>query len=111
DQVFTTAALPVTAPPADTTPPDVTVTKAPKKKITTKKAKAKVKVSFGSEAGATFTCRVDKGKATKCGSPFSATVKSKPGKGLKHTIQITATDSAGNVSAPKKVSFKVVRKR
>jgi len=110
DQVFTTAALPVTAPPADTTPPDVTLTKAPKKKIFTKKAKVKVRVAFSSEAGATFTCRVDKGKFAKCGSPFSATVKSKPGKGLKHTIQIIATDPAGNASAPKKVAFKVVRK-
>ena len=90
--------------------PSVTVSKAPKKKITTKKPKAKVKVTFGSEADATFTCRVDKGKATKCGSPFSATVKSRPGKGRKHTIQITATDSAGNASSPTKVSFKVVRK-
>ena len=97
-------------PPVDTTPPAVKITKAPKKTTVTKKAKAKVKVTFTSEAGATFTCRLAGGKFKTCTSPFSAMVKAKPGKGIKHTIEIVATDQAGNASKPTAVKFKAVRK-
>ncbi len=107
DQVFTTSA-PASA--LDTTAPSITVTKAPKKKTTTKKPKVKVKVTFRSEAGATFTCRVDKSKSKPCTPPFSTTVKAKPGKGMKHTIVIVATDQAGNASTPTAVKFTAVRK-
>ena len=109
DQVFRTSAQAVA--PSDTTPPSVTVKKAPKKKVVTKKAKVKVKVSFTSEPGAAFTCKLDKGKAKKCTSPFAVQASAKPGKGKKHTIRIVATDQAGNTSPPKAVTFTAVRKR
>ena len=125
DQQFTTAAVPPATPPSDppATPPSdppvvtkdssvpqVTITKAPKK-VKTKKAKAKVTVQFTSEAGATFTCKVDKRAAAACTSPFTTSVKAKRGKGKAHVIVIVAKDVAGNVSAPATVAFKAVRKR
>jgi DNA-binding beta-propeller fold protein YncE len=97
-------------PPADTTPPDLTITKKPKKKIKTKKKKAKIQVSFSSEPGATFTCKLDKGSFKPCSSPYKAKVKSGKGKGKKHTILIVASDAAGNDSNPATVTTKVVRK-
>lgn len=118
DQTFTTTAAAVPpAPPAppvavkDTAAPPLTVTKAPKKKVTTRKAKVRVKVAFTSEAGATFTCKVDKGVPKACTSVFTVKVKAKPGKGAKHVIVIVAKDAAGNSSAPATVRFKAVRKR
>ncbi len=117
DQTFTTAALPVTPPagPApqvkDATAPVVKITKAPKKKTKAKVAKAKVSVRFTSEAGATFTCKVDKKPAKACTSPFKTKVKAKGGKGKKHVIVIVAKDAAGNASAPATVRFAAVRKK
>ena len=116
DQTFTTSQLPVAppvagpVPPADTTPPTVKIKKAPKKTTVSKKAKVKAKVTFTSEPGATFTCRLGQGKFKKCTSPFSAKAKAKPGKGMKHTIEIMGTDQAGNASKPTAVKFKAVRK-
>jgi hypothetical protein len=89
----------------------VTITKAPKKKVTTKKSKAKVSMQFTSEVGATFTCKVDKAAAKPCTSPFKTSVKAKRGKGKKHVIVVLARDAAGNSSAPATVAFKAVRKR
>ena len=82
--------------------PDTTVTKAPKKKSTKRKAKI---VFSSSIAGSTFTCAVD-GKAAKpCTSPFKK--KYKYGK---HTVVITATSPAGIVDpTPVTVKFKVKR--
>ena len=117
DQTFTTAALPVTPPagPApqvkDATAPVVKITKSPKKKTKAKVAKAKVSVRFTSEAGATFTCKVDKKPAKACTSPFKTKVKAKGGKGKKHVIVIVAKDAAGNASAPATVRFAAVRKK
>lgn len=107
DQVFTTSVPAV----ADTTPPGVQVTKAPKKKVKTKKAKVKVSVQFTSEAGAAFTCKLNKGAAKACSSPFKAKVKAKRGKGKKHVIVVVARDATGNVSPPATVTFRAVRKR
>jgi hypothetical protein len=74
---------------ADTTDPETTITKKPKKKS----RKKKVAVQFSStEAGSTFTCQVNKKPPVPCASGFKA--KSKKGK---NTLLITATDAAGNV--------------
>ncbi len=117
DQTFTTADLPV-APPVqppvqpqvkDATAPVVKISKAPKKKVKGKKAKAKVSVAFTSEAGATFTCKVDKKPAKPCSSPFKTKAKAKGGKGKKHVIVIIAKDAAGNASAPATVKFTALR--
>ena len=82
--------------------PDTTVTKAPKKRSTTRTAKIKFSSTI---AGSTFTCAVD-GKAAKpCTSPF--TKRFDHGK---HKVVITATSPAGIVDAtPVTVEFKVKR--
>jgi len=86
----------------DTTAPDTTITKKPAKRTT----KAKVKLVFSSEAGATFQCQVD-GQAWKaCTSPLKLKVKLG-----KHVVLVRAIDAAGNTDAtPAKVKFKRVAK-
>ncbi len=79
----------------DTTAPNVNINKGPKKKSTKRKAKFKFSAS---EAGATFSCKLDKAGFKPCSSP--AKFKAKPGK---HKLQIEATDAAGNVG---KVTYK-----
>jgi len=70
-----------------------------------------VAVSFDSDEGATFECRLDGAGFEPCSSPFSTTARSKPRKGRKHTIEVRATDAAGNVEADSaSVGFRVVRK-
>ena len=82
----------VTAPPADTTPPDTTISGGPSGTVTNGSAS----FSFDStEAGSTFTCRMDGGAWGACTSP-------KAYAGLangSHTFDVRATDSAGNVDA------------
>ena len=82
--------------------PDTTVTKAPKKKSTKRKAT----ITFSSTvAGSTFTCAVDKKAAQPCASPFKK--KFKYGK---HKVVITATSPVGIVdTSPVTVKFKVAR--
>lgn len=99
------------APPSDLTPPDTEITEKPKKKIKTKRKKARVSVSFSSEPGAIFMCALDERASTPCGSPFRVKAKSKPGKGRKHTISIEAIDSAGNIEPePAAASFRIIRR-
>jgi len=95
----------VTAPvPPDTTPPDTSITKGPRKKTHAKKAT----FVFGSEPGATFTCAMDKKPAVACTSPF----KVKKLKVGKHKLTVTAKDAAGNVDAtPATYKWKVVKKK
>lgn len=85
----------------DTTAPDTTITK-PAKRTT----KAKVKLVFSSEAGATFQCQVD-GKAWQtCTSPLKLKVKQG-----KHVVLVRAVDAVGNTDAtPAKVKFRRVPK-
>lgn len=92
----------------DTTGPKTRIIKAPKSKITTSKSKAEATVSFRSEKGASFGCRLDKSGYRACDSPYSVKAKSKPGKGEKHKISIKATDKAGNVGKPATVEFRVI---
>jgi len=82
--------------------PDTTVTKAPKKKSTKRRAT----ISFSSTiVGSTFTCAVDRAGATPCSSPF--TKRFKVGK---HAVVITATSPLGIVeTTPAIVKFKVKR--
>jgi hypothetical protein len=92
----------------DVTPPDTTITKAPRKAVKTKKRKAKVTFGFrSSEGNSTFECRVDGGAWKSCSSPH--TIKVKRGK---HTFEVAATDRAGNPDAtPASHTFKVKKKR
>jgi 6-phosphogluconolactonase (cycloisomerase 2 family) len=98
---------PVSGGGTDNIEPETTITKAPRKKIKTAKAKVKAKFKFGSsETGSTFQCKLDKKPLKACSSP--AKYKAKPGK---HRFSVTATDAAGNTdSTPAKAKFKVVRK-
>ncbi|MEZ5073395.1 MAG: Ig-like domain-containing protein [Solirubrobacterales bacterium] len=94
----------------DTTrPPDTTITKRPKSRIKTKQKRARVVVSFTGEAGVAYSCKLDGGRYRPCKSPYSATVRSKSGKGGKHRIMIRATDEVGNVGRPVAVRFRVLR--
>ena len=87
--VYTAYAVCITAPPpADTTAPDTTIGKGPKKKTTSTKAT----FTFSSEPGATFTCQRDKKPPVRCESPY----KAKHLKTGKHKLTVTATDAAGN---------------
>jgi hypothetical protein len=92
-------------PPKDTTPPDTSIGKGPKKVIHAKGPKTKVKFTFSSsEAGSSFKCKLDAKPFSTCTSP--KTFKVKPGK---HTFQVEATDAAGNLDAtPAKQKFKVL---
>ena len=81
--------------PKDTTPPNTTIGKGPKKVIHAKGPKTRVKFTFSStEVGSTFKCKLDKKAFAACTSP--KTYKVKPGK---HTFQVEAVDAAGNIDA------------
>ena len=67
-------------------------------------------ISFTSEKGAKFKCKLDKAKFKPCTSPYKVKAKSKRGNGKKHTISVKATDEAGNVGKAATVRFKVIRK-
>jgi hypothetical protein len=77
-------------PPADTTPPDTTITSGPSGSTTATSAS----VSFTStESGSTFECQLDAGAYGSCTSPKAYT-----GLGVgSHTFSVRATDIAGNV--------------
>jgi hypothetical protein len=87
-------------------------TKAPETEIVGKapvKAKKKrVSIPFGSnEAGATFACSFDGGAFAPCSSPFQ-TPKLK--RHSKHTLEVRATDQAGNTDSTP-ATVKIKRKR
>jgi CSLREA domain-containing protein len=91
----------------DTSAPDTTVTKKPKKKLTT--AKKRVRVTFGfasTEPGSTFECSLDAGAFASCSSPRSFKVR----RG-RHTFRMRATDGVGNTDpTPAFLTFRVVRR-
>jgi hypothetical protein len=100
---------PVTGPgpgPAPNPEPDrIAPQTTLKKGLGSKLADGKVRFRFGAdEAGATFTCKLDRGKVRPCRSPKSYT-------GLavgRHSFKVWATDAAGNKDAtPAKRSFRV----
>ena len=78
-------------PPGDTTPPQTTIKSKPKKSSTKRLAKFKF---TSSEAGSTFTCKLDKAAYKACGSSFSKRVKVGS-----HKLSVKARDAAGNTDA------------
>ena len=92
----------------DATGPETEITKAPKKKVKTRKKRKKAKFTFSStESPSSFECSLDDGGFDPCTSPFKAKVK----KG-KHSFEVRATDGLGNADAtPAKHKWKVKRKR
>jgi hypothetical protein len=92
-----------TPPPATPTveAPKVTITKGPAKKSTATTAKFKFKASV---AGATFECKLDKGKFKKCKSPKKYK-KLKPGK---HVFKVRAVNAAGADTTPATRKFTIL---
>ena len=79
--------------------PDTTVTKKPKKRSTSRKAK----IRFTSVTAATFTCAVDGKAAVPCASPFKKRYKYG-----KHVVLIFATSTFGIADpTPAKVKFRI----
>jgi hypothetical protein len=77
-----------------------------RKKVATSARKAKVKVSLGSEAGATFACLLDGGPARSCAATL--TLKLRVGT---HHLVVAATDAAGNTDlTPAATTIKVVHR-
>jgi hypothetical protein len=77
----------------DTTAPDTTITKGPKKRITTSRRRVRVKFAFrSSEPNSTFQCKLDNGAFKACSSPKAYRLK--PGR---HKFRVRAIDAAGNV--------------
>ena len=77
------------------------------KKVKTSKNTAKVTLLFLSEAGARFTCAIDKASPKPCSSPYK--IKLKVGK---HLIAVAATDAAGITDpTPALLTVKVKRKK
>ena len=73
----------------DTKPPKTKITKKPKKKTSSHKARFRF---TSNEAGSSFECKLDKGRWKGCSSP-------KKYKGLdqgKHRFKVRATDTSGN---------------
>jgi hypothetical protein len=88
----------------DTDPPETTITKAPKRKTSKRRATFEFTAN---EEGSTFECSLDGGVFAPCTSPFSHRVKLG-----KHVLEIRATDPAGNTApTPAKARWRVKRKR
>ena len=88
-------------PPADTTPPETTITSGPSGTISSDSA------SFGfssSESSSTFECRLDASSWAACSSPKSYSGLANGG----HAFDVRAKDAAGNIDAsPASWSFTV----
>ncbi|MDX6581049.1 MAG: large repetitive protein, partial [Solirubrobacterales bacterium] len=77
----------------DVRPPETTITKAPRKKVKTRKKKAKVKFEFTStEPGSSFACSVDGGEFSACSSPHTLAHLADGS----HAFAVTTIDAAGN---------------
>jgi hypothetical protein len=86
--------------PADTLPPETTITKMPRRKTTKRRATFAFRAD---EDGSTFECSLDRHAFAPCTSPASFHVK----RG-KHSLEVRATDSAGNTDpTPAKARWRV----
>lgn len=91
-------------PPADTQPPETTITGEPAKKTKSKRAT----FEFAASEVATFRCKLDSGQFASCSSPNQLSGL-KPGN---HSFSVVATDAAGNADpTPATFSWKVKKKR
>ncbi len=88
---------------APETTPETTLTKAPKKRVTTSKRKARVSFAFTSATAGTFECSLDGAAFAACTSPVKARLR----KG-KHVFAVRAVNVSGLVDlTPATVTFKV----
>lgn len=88
-------------PPRDIEPPQTTIGRELGKAL----AKGTAKLRFrSSENGSTFTCKLDRRKASRCKSPKTYR-NLKPGR---HLFKVWATDAAGNKDpSPAKKAFRI----
>ncbi len=99
-------------PPPDTSAPETTITKQPKKKST----KPKATFDFeSSEGGSTFECALQGKGVDELLKQFNECSSPRVYKGLgrgRFTFEVRATDGAGNTDAtPATATFKVVKKK
>ncbi len=88
----------------DPTPPDVAFDHTPKRRS----HKHKAFFTFHASKSSTFTCLVDKRPVRPCASPFKVRFKKRG----KHTVQVVATDIAGNVDpTPATYTWKIKKKK
>ena len=76
-----------------------------KRKVRTRKKKARAHLKLKTSEPVTLACKLDKKKAKPCAAKYNPKLK----RG-KHKVKVTATDQAGNSSSKTK-KLKVVRKR
>lgn len=95
---------PQPGPPADTIAPETALGQMKRSaRVRSKKARAKVKARFTSEAGARFECKLDRRPYANCVPPKA--LKLKVGK---HVFRVRAIDAAGNVDpTPAKATIRV----
>ncbi len=91
----------------DTTAPETSIRKHPKKVVRTTRSKVKLRFRFvADEPGATFLCRIDGSRFREC--PAKLVRKFKLGK---HRVQVKARDQLGNVDGSAAgFSFRVERR-
>jgi hypothetical protein len=93
--------------PTEQTCPETSIDKGPKKKVKTKKKKAKVTFKFSAAGATSFECKLDKADFELCSSPDK--LKAKKGK---HSFQVRGINSGGGVDpSPATQDFKVKRKK
>lgn len=91
----------------DTTAPRTTITRAPKRKVKTRKRKKKARFEFSSDdPAALLECSLDGASFEACSSPFKRKVK----KG-KHSFEVRGTDRLGNRGEADAHTWKVKRKK
>ncbi|HET6831527.1 MAG TPA: Ig-like domain-containing protein [Solirubrobacterales bacterium] len=91
----------------DTTPPETTITDAPKRKVKTKRKRARVTLAFTADESGRFECSLDDKSFKPCSSPLSRKVR----RG-RHTWSVRAVDEVGNADpTPDRARFRVKRKR
>lgn len=95
----------------DTAAPDTAAGKGPKRKVKTRKRRARVSFEFSSpEPATTFECSLDSAAPNPCASPATTKVKAKR-KAKRHSFEVAAIDAAGNTDpTPIVFNFKVKRK-
>jgi hypothetical protein len=95
--------------PADTIPPETTITDRPKNKIKTKKKRVRVSWELASsEPGGGFQCQIDNEEFVFCNDgTFSVRVR----RG-RHTFRVRAFDGAGNPDPTLEIDeLRVVKKK
>jgi hypothetical protein len=79
--------------------PNAAITKPTRTTFKTSKGKKKVKFKFTAAGAGSFECKIDKKPWKACASGDNFKLKSKPGKGKKHTVRVRALNPIGEIGA------------